>query len=478
MFKTTLFRLSIFSICAIGISACSSSNDTPAPALSWQACSDNVLLDCAKLKVPRDYQDASAGTIELALRRNPAPAATRKGALLVHLGGQGAAADGVDDLANPEDYATPDAILEAYDLVGFDPRGSGNSTPIDCSEFRNTKGNSYPTTSEEILMLETTASQYASDCFEKYGDFLLNIGSQAAAQDMDEIRKALGEQKLNFFGVSFGARMGSLYLQNYPLNSGNFVLDAPGSSDASLRLAGARQIAQMQMNLETLLGFCTAIDPTCNPEALIATADTRLDTLVAENADRELDLFLGMLVFASNLSDGPFLLDPLVNYLQNRDLAELEDILGQVYDENVEDEINSAIDLAVFCADDAARPDSSSLISDLAEFNQVSNIYSEYVVGTLTSNCTGWPQALNPVLPIATNQAPQALVIGGATDSVTPIQGARETTAAIDGWLIESAHTGHDTVFSKGNNCVDTAVTEFLLTGTLPTITECPPFVQ
>jgi len=210
------FKVAIMSACTITLLGCSGSDNPVATAtIEWLACDDNAQLDCATLEVPMDYLEPSAGTIGLALRRKAAPEATRKGSLLVHLGGQGAAADGVDDLANRDGYDTPDAILAEYDLVGFDPRGSGGSAPIDCDAFAPAEVNTYPTTDEDIRALETAATQFASDCYNKYGNFLLNIGSQAAVQDMDSIRVALGEEKLHFFGVSFGTRMGSLYLQNY-----------------------------------------------------------------------------------------------------------------------------------------------------------------------------------------------------------------------------------------------------------------------
>jgi len=480
MYKTISFSLSILSICAIAIAGCSSSDSdqSSVPSLNWSACNDDAQLECATLDVPRDYQEPNAGNISLALRRYRAPEATRKGTLLVHLGGQGAAADGVDDLVNGEDYDTPKAILDEFDLVGFDPRGSGDSTAIDCAAFAPTQVYIYPSTDEDFRMLESTASQFASDCFDKYGDFLLNIGSQAAVQDMERIRKALGEEKLNFFGVSFGTRMGALYLQNYPENSGNFVLDASASPNSSLRLMGAEQIAQMQMNLEVLLNNCDLVDPACNAEELIGIVDARMDDLIAENADREFDLFLGLLFFAADLSVASEAITPLVDYLQNRDLAKLEEVIGAIYDDNADvvTDNNLPIDIAVLCADDATRPDSVSLINDLNELNQISNSYAEFIIGNLISTCTGWPQATNPLPPITTNTAPRALLIGGITDQFTPIQGSRDMADAIGGYLIESAHNSHDVVFRpyRGTTCVDSAVTEFLLTGNLPTITECP----
>lgn len=163
----------------------------------------------------------------------------------------------------------------------------------------------------------------------------------------------------------------------------------------------------------------------------------------------------------------------MVNYLQVRDLETLEAPLGELYDEFNDFAPLTAAELAVICADDAARPNVDLLINELAEFNQISNIFAESAIADTAAICIGWPEAINPLPPITTSVAPQALVIGGTTDPFTTIQESREMAAAIGGYFIESAHLGHGIVYVDDNQCVDSVATDFLLTGMLPTMTEC-----
>jgi len=452
------YQLPILSICMIVLAGCSSDKKDPpaAPALNWAECSDDERFDCATLDVPRDYLQRDAETIELALRRKTAPAATRKGVLLINAGGPGPALNDADNLV--DDSGVPDVLINEFDIVAFDPRGVGSSTPVDCQEFLTDEFNIYPITEEDIQNLANNRNQFAMDCSAKYGDYLQLLGSQEVVNDMEEIRQALGEEKLNFLGRSFGTRLGALYLQTYPQSSGAFVLDASVPPDSSIRQFSLNQLQQFQTNLETLLGDCARIDPTCNPTELIALAESRAETLLAENAEEEFGFLFEVLIASTLEPDltGTLTLGPLVSYLQDRDINTFALAIQAIFNADAEGdaegdeegEEGDAHSAAVLCGDDSARPDASSLISDLAEFNQLANIFAEYLIGDLTSICVGWPEALNPVPPIATSTVPQALVIGGSTDPITPLQGSRDMAAAIGGYFLESEHTGHTTVFT------------------------------
>jgi len=483
MQAATGIKLSVLNLCIVALAGCSSSDSEPAPALSWTACSDDAQFECATLDVPRDYQQPDAGNIQLALRRKPAPAETRRGALLVNIGGQDAASKDADFLFN--DSLAPAALFEEYDVVGFDPRGTGGSTPVSCNEFFPEFTNPYPTSDEAIQQIVTARSQFASDCSEKVGDYLQLLGSQEVVNDMEEIRKAMGDEKLNYFGASFGTRAGALYLQSFPENSGAFVLDASVPPDSSLLSTLSLQLSQVQANLETLFSDCARIDPDCNPEELLRSAEARFNSLVAENEIPEANLLFEILFLsAEDLEFGDLVLGPLVVYLQDLDLAAFENSLTALFNsfdegDNEEEgdddgEENFARTAAVFCADDAARPDANSLISTLAELNQVSDLFAEFFLADIPPFCIGWPEALNPLEPITTNTAPRALIIGGASDIFSPIQGSRDLATSIGAHIIESAHTGHTTVYNRGNTCVDAAVTDYLMSGNIPSISECP----
>jgi len=468
---TSLVLLFMLLGCADSDKSDTVATDPSSSSLVWEQCSDNEMVQCAILDVPKDYAQREGETIELALRRKAANSETRKGILMVHLGGQSAARD-VDDIVF--DSATPDIIFEEFDLIGFDTRGSGMSAPIDCEEFLTEEVNYYPTTDSLIQMLVDNRNLVATSCFEKYGSELQNTGTKVLVEDMEEIRQALGEEKLNYFGVSFGTRLGALYLQTYPEKSGAFVLDASMPPTSSNRELIVSQLSQSQANLEILFDGCTQIDPECDSAELLAAAELRINNLVLEGAAREFDLFYSVLsATVEFLDDGEITLGPLVDYLQERNADTLEEPFGELVDEYIEPISFAAVEVAIICADDAARPDTATLVSDLDEFNQISDIFAEFKIADLAALCVGWPEALSPLATIASDTAPQALVIGGLTDPFTPVQSARDMASAIGAHYIESDHSGHGIVYLGDSECIDTVATEFLRTGDAPSITAC-----
>ena len=186
-----------------------------------------------------------------------------------------------------------------------------------------------------------------------------------------------------------------------------------------------------------------------------------------------------MLVVGSEAGLADFALSPLIAYLQSNDSQFLAQFL-QVLDSLEPDTENQEEDgrpsdtatVAIQCADDAERPTVDMLYSLLQDMNISSDIFAETGI-QLASICAGWPDALSPVEPIATNTAPQALLIGGSTDAQTPIEWLAEMSMAIGGIAMISSHFGHTVALSEGNSCVDDQVVEFLLNQTTPLNLEC-----
>jgi len=126
----------------------------------------------------------------------------------------------------------------------------------------------------------------------------------------------------------------------------------------------------------------------------------------------------------------------------------------------------------VFCADDPARPTVESLDALRVELNAQSDLLAGFVLN-IANICAGWPESIDPVQQIATNQAPVSLVIGGPSDAQTPLEHAQQMAAAVGGQFLRSEHDGHTTVFLPKDNCTNAVVETFLLTGNLPTMSVC-----
>jgi pimeloyl-ACP methyl ester carboxylesterase len=220
-------------------------------------------FECARLEVPLDYDDPDGETAQIAMLRVPARGESM-GSLLLNSGGPGGL--GMNFAANTAGALAQSPVTERFDLVGFDPRGVGATTPaIDCfsdeqylsgdvqTEFMFSAGN----------WTEADSRRLVDQCVQRSGgeQVLANIASRDTIRDMDVLRAALGEEKLNFFGQSYGTRIGALYAEAFPQNVRAMVLDGAVDPDLGIerRLS---QYAGFQRSFEAMAADC-ATRPDC-----------------------------------------------------------------------------------------------------------------------------------------------------------------------------------------------------------------------
>ncbi len=170
-------------------------------------------LQCGKVTVPLDYARPKAGTLDLALARYRATGDSR-GSVLLNFGGPGGS--GVSELASGgKDFMH---LTNGYDVVGFDPRGVGRSSPVSCGPgsveiMEATDGDENLRDPKDVLRQLRRA---ADACAEHSGPVLPHIGTVNASRDMDVMRAALGDGKLNYLGFSYGTRLGAVYAAQFP----------------------------------------------------------------------------------------------------------------------------------------------------------------------------------------------------------------------------------------------------------------------
>ncbi|MFK4068231.1 alpha/beta hydrolase [Streptomyces sp. NPDC029674] len=190
----------------------------------WQRCGSDTpaRFRCATIKVPLDYRDPDGTTIDLAISRIRAgDADKRRGVLLSNPGGPGG--PGLDlPLALSKDM--PRSVTDRYDLIGFDPRGIGRSTPVNCglTEAERQWPRPYLPFGENVRWAKTVADK----CRGRAGDKLRHMTTRNTARDMDVLRAVLGEKKISYFGVSYGTALGAVYTQLFPRRVDRFVLDS------------------------------------------------------------------------------------------------------------------------------------------------------------------------------------------------------------------------------------------------------------
>ena len=197
-----------------------------------QDCRDG--FECARVAVPLDYADPGGDTIEISVNRRPAGSGSKRiGSLLVNPGGPGAS--GLD-FARPGSGIVSASLLERYDLVGFDPRGVGESTPVTCLSDAETDtylaADGSPDTRAEEQRLVDLAKEFGERCAEGSGDLLGHVSTVEAARDIDVLRAVLGDERLNFLGKSYGTYLGATYAELFPDRVGRLVLD--GALDPTL----------------------------------------------------------------------------------------------------------------------------------------------------------------------------------------------------------------------------------------------------
>lgn len=197
--------------------------------LDWRTCEDAALTAegaaCTDVTVPLDYGRPDGPSITIAVSRIPArDAAHRRGVLLTNSGGPGT--PGIDAFDLVGDVLEPD-VLSRYDLVGFDPRGVGRSGryqrcgwPV-ASSIRSA-GVGFPGFVAETVL----QAQLAADCLVGDRDWMRQLSTRNTARDMDVIRAALSEDRISYYGVSYGTYLGAVYAQLFPDRSDRMVLDS------------------------------------------------------------------------------------------------------------------------------------------------------------------------------------------------------------------------------------------------------------
>ncbi|MFJ7250207.1 alpha/beta fold hydrolase [Kitasatospora sp. NPDC098652] len=194
--------------------------------LRWERCDAQrpEEFECAKVKVPLDYGDPGGRRIDLAISRIKASnAKERHGVLLINPGGPGG-----PGLTMPVEMQPllPAGVRERFDLIGFDPRGVGQSSPIGCDLTADEQTFQHPYAAATFARDVARARTVADKCWAKAGDVLPHITTRNTARDMDVVRAALGERQISYFGHSYGTYLGAVYTQMFPRRSDRFVLDS------------------------------------------------------------------------------------------------------------------------------------------------------------------------------------------------------------------------------------------------------------
>ncbi|MEU0899477.1 alpha/beta hydrolase [Streptomyces massasporeus] len=468
--------------------------------LSWKACpapdaaqgggaSPSPLPDdgewqCATMKAPLDWDDPKGDTIGLELIRVRTTGAenARIGSLIFNFGGPGGS--GVTSLpAFAEGY---EKLRTRYDLVSFDPRGVGRSDPVLCENDQQLDAyfqqDATPDDAAERTQLVDNTKEFNNACEDNSEKILPHVRTTDAARDLDLMRQVLGDDKLYYFGISYGTELGGVYAHLFPKRVGRALFDAVVDPTQDPEQGSLGQAKGFQLALDNFAEDCVSQAEECP----IGDSAQDVQDRIARLLD-ELDRTPIQGIFPRQLTQTAAT-SGIAQALYSKDFWEyLTEGLENAYDgdgrillsladsmngrsENGEYSNITPANVAINCADDKPRYDTAYVERKLPEFRAASDLFGDYLAWSMLS-CTDWavPGAADHPDVSAPGSAP-ILVVGNTGDPATPYEGARAMVNALGkGVGVELTYRGqgHGAYDSK-NKCVQGAVDGYLLDGKVP----------
>ncbi|MFF5184599.1 alpha/beta hydrolase [Streptomyces sp. NPDC000345] len=471
--------------------------------VSWTACDalDGAPddLQCGKVTVPLDYARPEAGTLDLALARYRATG-DKRGSVLLNFGGPGGA--GVPELA----YGGKEfmELTDGYDVVSFDPRGVGRSSPVSCGDTEGEEGLGAlddASALDDPRALMTKLKDAAAACEKNSGPVLPHIGTVDAARDMDVMRQALGDKKLNYLGFSYGTRLGAVYAAQFPGKVGRLVLDGVDTLTEPLAEQGIAGARGQQVALEDFVDWCVK-DIACPFGQDARTAREEVVRLVRSLDDdplptdfgrdftgQDLVAALGQGLYSKEL--WPSLERALAQLVEDGDAGGIMAFaqgglafpvrspgaadpspspLVDVEDVPV-DNLPAAL-MAINCADDPDRPTAERIAADLerlrADYDKASPVFGRYRL-TEVLLCYGRPRGTGFIRDeVKDLDTPEMLLVGTRGDPATPYRWTVETAERLGDSAVVLDNKGEGHTGYGSSKCVHRKVDDFLLYGSLP----------
>ncbi len=443
----------------------------------------NDTYECARLEVPLDYEDPDGRTAQIALLRVPARGApgSRIGSLLVNPGGPGLA--GMWHATDIAQNLADSPITERFDLIGFDPRGVGASTPaLDCFTDAELEPGATNFGLWGQNYTEEDTRQLYEQCAERSGgaDVLAHVGTRDAVRDMDLLRAVLGDEQLTFVGYSYGTRLGAVYAETFPQNVRALVLDGPVDPTTGTAERRLVQSEAFQQAFERFAAFC-AQSPDCLLGTDPAQATAVFQQLVRPLADNPIITTDGRrLTHVDAVSGVQFALRIEMIWPQLiQGIAELEagrgDFLMRIRDAATgrsPDGSYSNFGDALFAIDclDEERYTPEQQTDMIRGIYEVAPFMDPGRPVTARNPCEHWP--LQPTLGYPYAQdiegLPTTLIVSVTRDTATPLSGGISLAETLGGYLLTVEGEQHGVALIDNNACVNEIVADYLINLELP----------
>ncbi|MGY1591325.1 alpha/beta hydrolase [Geodermatophilus sp. SYSU D00708] len=442
----------------------------------------DILFECGRTEVPISYDEPQGATMPIFLvRARLAGQTDRIGSLVMNPGGPGASGS---DAAIGRALTMPEDVLRRFDLVGFDPRGVGLSTPVECIpgelKDRIVAAEPRPVSAEQLDAVFALADEAADGCEQEYGDALGTFTTVDTARDMDLLRQSLGDEQLTFLGYSYGTTLGSTYAELFPDRVRAMVLDAAVDPDTDPRADAEASAAGFEAGFDAFAANCTGLvagcplggDPRRFVTDLLAQAGQTPIPSARQGETRQATPGVVMTAIQAALyttSAWPQLAQGLAA-AQKGDSQQLFSLADSYYGRLQDGTYSNLIDanLAINCADtdtDQQVPE-DEVRTLAADWGQRYPLFGAGAAAGLYT-CSVWDAERTPVPDRDAEGSAPILVVGNSGDPVTPLPGAQDMAEDLtSGVLLTWQGQGH-TSYPK-TDCVTQAVDAYLIDLTVP----------
>ncbi|MCW2701450.1 MAG: Alpha/beta hydrolase family protein [Blastococcus sp.] len=447
------------------------------PLVADQPGSDRDLtFECGRTEVPISYDEPEGATLPLFLVRVVMAGQTdRIGSLMVNPGGPGASgADAAIGLA----LTMPEYVLQRFDLIGFDPRGVGLSTPVECIpaelKDRMIAAEPRPTTDEELGESFALTKEAADGCADQYGDALGTFNTVDTARDMDRLREGLGDDQLNYLGYSYGTTLGSTYAELFPGKVRAMVLDAAVDPDADKQADAEAGAKGFEAGFDAFSANCTGLlagcplgtEPRQYVERLLGEADKAPIPSSEEGETRKATAGVVLTAVQAALYDAeswPQLAQALAAAYKDKDAKGLFSLADNYTGRLDDDSYSNLLDanLAINCADTEETFDETDVRALAEEWDAKYPLFGA-AAATGLYTCSVWKADRTPLPERDAAGSAPILVVGNSGDPVTPLPGAVDMANDLDaGVLLTWQGQGH-TAYPK-TPCINEAVNNYLV---------------
>jgi pimeloyl-ACP methyl ester carboxylesterase len=444
------------------------------------ALQGKLQVGCGTLSVPLDYGRPHGPQIDLAVAKiHDTDDTSPIGTLFLNPGGPG---EPGYSFALSYLAQLPVAISSRFDIVAFDPRGTGKSTPINCltdaQREQAWSADVDASTPSGLARAKALAAQMGQRCKARLGSSLQYFNTVNAARDINQIRLALHQKKINYLGFSYGTELGWTYLHMFPKTARAFVLDGAVDPDTSGTAQSANQIGGFEVAFGQFRAWCqklSACQQIGDPRQLLqqavsAAQQQPLQTTLNGRTVNSGTVYLATQAALYQRQAWQALAVGLYQAAVQGNATVFARIADLYEGRNANGHFNNSLDAlnTYSCNDSPVQHTSDSELLKTAQqwvqkYPDFGRPSSGEVVG-----CYGWPAPRTPVPDPKAATPSKVLVVGNTHDPATPYRGAQDLARDLgNAELLSWDGQGH-TSYREGSTCVDSAVNQYLLALKLP----------